>query len=105
MQKLQIIKKWIGGTYTNWFALHLWLPIFAIVKKHRNFINVLHYLKTFHKKTREINGPSDKLSRGSFYEWFTPRGEIKPHLKSAIEKGTTSMHQRYIFQFWKQNQN
>jgi hypothetical protein len=47
---------------------------------------VLQYLKTFHKKLGEINGPYDKLSRGFFYEWFTPKGEIKPHLKRAIKK-------------------
>jgi hypothetical protein len=36
------------GTYTNWFAPHHWPSIFAIVKKHGDLINVLHYLKTFH---------------------------------------------------------
>ncbi len=61
------------------------------MKKHHNFINVLHYLKTFHKKPTKVNGPHDKLSRGSFYAQFTLRGEIKPHFKNAIEKVTTSM--------------
>jgi hypothetical protein len=23
------------------------------------------------------------------YEWFTPRGELKPHVKVVIKKGTT----------------
>jgi hypothetical protein len=32
----------------------------------------------------------EKLSKGSLYEWFTPRGELKPHLKEVITKGTTS---------------
>jgi hypothetical protein len=92
--------------YTNWFAPHLWPSIFAIVKKHCNFINILHYLKTFYKKPTEANGSHDKLSRGSLYAWFIPRGEIKPHLKSAIKKGTISMASKiYVFQFWKQNQN
>jgi hypothetical protein len=56
------------------------------MKKHRNLINALHYSKTFHKKLGEVNGTYDKLSRGSLYKWFTSRGEIKPHLKNAIEK-------------------
>ncbi len=32
----------------------------------------------------------EKLSKGSLYEWFTPRRELKPHLKKVITKGTTS---------------
>jgi hypothetical protein len=67
------------------------------MNKHRNLINALHYLKTFHKKLRKINGTYDKLSRGSFYKWFTPRGEIKPHLKNAIDKGIASMVIRDTF--------
>jgi hypothetical protein len=61
------------------------------MKKHYNFISAIHYLKIFHKKPREVNGPYDKLIISSLYEWFTPRREIKPHLKSVIEKGLTSM--------------
>jgi hypothetical protein len=38
------IKKTLG-TYTNWFALDHWPSIFAVVKKHGDLINVLHYLK------------------------------------------------------------
>jgi hypothetical protein len=29
----------------------------------------------------------EKLSKGSLYEWFTPRGELKAHLKKIITKG------------------
>jgi hypothetical protein len=61
------------------------------MKKHRNLINAFHYLKTFHKKLGEVNGTYDKLNKGSLYKWFTPRREIKPHLKNAIKKGITSM--------------
>jgi hypothetical protein len=50
--------------------LHLWPPIFAVMNNHRNLINALHYLKTFHKKLKEINGTYDKFSRGSLYKWF-----------------------------------
>jgi hypothetical protein len=67
------------------------------VKKHHNFINVLHYLKTFHKKPTEVKGPHDKLSRGSFYARFTLRGEIKPRFKNAIEKAATSMASQIHF--------
>jgi hypothetical protein len=67
------------------------------MKKHCNLTSVLQYLKTFHKKPGEINGPYDKLSIGFFYEWFTPKGEIKPHLKSAIKKGTTFMTTKIHF--------
>lgn len=52
------------NTYTNWFALHHWLSIFAVVKKHGDLIKVLHYLKTFHKKPRKVNVPYEKLSKG-----------------------------------------
>ncbi len=60
------------NAYTNWFASHLWFSILANVKKHGDFIGVFHYLKTFHRKPRKVNGPYEKLSKGSLYEWFTP---------------------------------
>jgi hypothetical protein len=30
------------------------------------------------------------LNRGPLYEWFTPRGKLKPHLKEVIARRTTS---------------
>jgi hypothetical protein len=71
------------GTYTNWFASHFWPSIFATVKKHGDFTSAFHYLKTFHRKPGKVSGPYEKLSRGSLYEWFTPRGKLKPHLKEV----------------------
>jgi hypothetical protein len=50
-------KKRTQGTYTNWFAPHLWSPTFAVMKKHHKLTSALHYLKTFHKKLGEVNGP------------------------------------------------
>jgi hypothetical protein len=67
------------------------------MKKHHNFINAFHYLKIFYKNLVEVNGAYDKLSKGSLYKWFTPRGEIKPHFKNAIEKGIASMAIRDTF--------
>jgi len=61
------------------------------VKKHGDLTTALHYLKTFHRKPREVNGPYEKLNRRSLYEWFTPRKELKPHLKKVIARGTTSI--------------
>jgi hypothetical protein len=61
------------------------------MKKHHNFINAFHYLKTFHKKLGKFNGTYDKLNKGSLYKWLMPRREIKPHLKNAIEKRITFM--------------
>jgi len=58
---------------------------------------VLHYLKTFHKKPKEVSGPYDKLNRGFLYEWFTPRREIKPHLKNVIQKRTTFLASKIHF--------
>ncbi len=84
-------KKRKRGAYTNWFALHLWPLILAIVKKHGDFIGAFHYLKTFHKKSRKVNGPYEKLNRRSLCELFTPRGELKPNVKVVVEKGTTSI--------------
>jgi hypothetical protein len=85
------IKKRKRIVYTNWFAPHLWPLILAIVKKHGDFIGVFHYLKTFHKKPREVSGPYEKLNRRSLYEWFTLRKELKAHMKIVIKKGTTSI--------------
>ncbi len=65
--------------------------ILAIVKKHGDLTSALHYLKTFHRKPREFSGPYEKLNKGSLYEWFTLRGELKPHVKVVVEKGTTSI--------------
>jgi len=60
------------------------------MKKHGDFTNAFHYLKTFHKKPRKVNGPYEKLNRGSHYEWFTPRGELKQHLKKVIARSIVS---------------
>jgi hypothetical protein len=30
------------------------------------------------------------LSTRPHYEWFTPKGRLKPHLKEVITRGTTS---------------
>jgi hypothetical protein len=54
-------KNW-RGTYTQWFAPHLWVHIFLIMKKHKNLTNVLHYLFAFHKKPRIYTSPFHKLS-------------------------------------------
>ncbi len=51
------------------------------MKKHHKLTSALHYLKTFHKKLGEVNGPQDTLSRGSLYDWFTLRKEIKTSKK------------------------
>jgi hypothetical protein len=46
-------------------------PIFVVMKKHCDLTSVLHYLKTFHKKSRKVIGPYEKLNKGSFYnEWL-----------------------------------
>jgi hypothetical protein len=84
-------KKRKRGAYTNWFAPHLGPSILATVKKHGDLMSALHYLKTFHRKPREFSGPYEKLNKGSLYEWFTLRGELKPHVKIVVEKGTTSI--------------
>jgi hypothetical protein len=60
------------------------------VKKHGDLIGALHYLKTFHRKSIKVGGPYEKLNRGSLYEWFTPKGKLKPQVKVVVEKGTTS---------------
>jgi hypothetical protein len=74
------------------------------MKKHGHLTNAFHYLKTFHRKPREVSGPYEKLKKGSLYEWFTPRGKLIPHLKKTIARRTTSF-QVHIFQLWKQDQN
>ncbi len=60
------------------------------MKKQGDLTRVLHYLKTFHKKLGKVSVPYEKLSRGSLYEWFTPKGKLKPHVKVVIEKVTAS---------------
>ncbi len=32
----------------------------------------------------------EKLSKGSLYKWFTPRGDLKLHLKKVIAKAIAS---------------
>jgi hypothetical protein len=80
------------STYTNWFAQHLWTSIFANMKKHSDLTSVFHYLKTLHRKQGEVSGQYiyEKVNKGSFYEWFTPKGKLKPHLKEIITKGIAS---------------
>jgi hypothetical protein len=38
------------GSYTNWFHLHLWLPIATTIKKHGNNFGTLHFFKTTLKR-------------------------------------------------------
>jgi hypothetical protein len=66
-------KKRKRSAYTNLFAPQIWPLILATVKKHGDLISAFHYLKTFHRKPGKICAPYEKLSRGSLYEWFTPR--------------------------------
>jgi hypothetical protein len=68
---------------------------FFFGEKHGDLTNVFHYLKTFHKKLGKVNGPYENLSRGSRYEWFTPRGELKPHLKEVIARGIVSFPRHF----------
>jgi hypothetical protein len=53
--------------------------------------SALQYLKTFHRKPEKVSCLYEKLNMGALYEWFTPRGKLKPHLKEAIAKGITSI--------------
>jgi len=78
------------GAYITCFAPHFWPSILATVKKHGDLTGALHYLKTFHRKPKEVSGPYEKLSKGYLYEWFTPRRKLKPHVKVVIKKRTTS---------------
>jgi hypothetical protein len=36
------------------------------------------------------------LSKGFLYEWFTPRRELKPHLKKSIARRTISFYGTHI---------
>jgi len=99
-------KKTKKGVYTNWFAPHLWLSILATLKKHGDLPGAFHHLKTFHKKSGKVSGPYEKLNRRYFYEWFTPIGELKLHVKVVVEKMIASTTvEKNIFQFLKQDQN
>jgi hypothetical protein len=60
------------------------------MKKHGDLIGAFNCLKTFHRKPGEVNGPYEKLSRRSLYEWFTPRKELKPHVKVVVKNGIAS---------------
>ncbi len=53
------------------FTLIILPPIFVVMKKHGDFTCVLHYLKTFHKKSKEAIGPYEKLNKRFLYnEWL-----------------------------------
>jgi hypothetical protein len=71
------------------------------VKKYGNLTSVLHYLKTFHRKPGKVSGSYEKLSKGSLYEWFTPRRKLKPHVKVVVKKRTSPLLQKKHFSILK----
>jgi hypothetical protein len=78
----QTLKKGkVRGPYTNWFEPSLWGPIYAVVRQYRSLNHAWKYLKMMYKKPGESEGTYANLSRGSMYEWFTSRGELKDGYK------------------------
>ncbi len=71
------------------------------MKKRGDLTCALHYLKTFHRKPGKGSGPYEKLSKGSLYEWFTPRGKLKPHVKVVVKKRTYPLSQKKHFSILK----
>jgi hypothetical protein len=50
----------------------------AIVKKHGNNSQALHFLKIAYRKLR-VPSPCEKLVKASLWDWFTPHGDLKPN--------------------------
>lgn len=76
----------IMNLYTNWFKLNLWGTIHVAMRKYEVFSLGLHYLKLIRRKASCNTGTCEKFTKGSLYEWFTPRGELKENHKHFIIK-------------------
>jgi hypothetical protein len=70
-------------------VLSLWDLIYAIVKQHKSFTHVLHYLQLKYKLSQEMKNIYENLSKGSLVEWFIGIGELKHGVKQSIFKETT----------------
>jgi hypothetical protein len=89
MEKSPPKTKKVRGQYTNWFAPSLWGPIHLAVRKYRSIHYALKHLKTMYKTPGESQGVYENLSRGSMYEWFTSRGELKEGYKQYVNEGSS----------------
>jgi hypothetical protein len=65
----------------NW----LWSPSLVAMKKCRNSIDVVNYLKRVHKDPRYMINLYDKLGQGTFDNWFTTQEELKLHVPQMVE--------------------
>ena len=88
MKKSPPKTKKVRGQYTNWLAPSLWGPIHLAVQKYRSIHYALKHLKTMYKIPGESQCVYENLSRGSMYEWFTSRGELKEGYKQYIDNGS-----------------
>ncbi len=81
--------KKVRGKYTNWFAPSLWDLIYAIVKQHKSFTHVLHYLQSKYKLSWQMKNIYEILSKDYLVEWLTRIRELKHGVKQSIFKETT----------------
>ncbi len=81
--------KKVRGKYTNWFVPSLWDLIYVLVKQHKSFTHVLHYLQLKYKLSWEMKNIYENLSRGSLVEGFTWIGKLKHGIKQSIFKEIT----------------
>jgi len=59
------------------------------VERHRSLTIVFHYLRAFHRKSKEHSSPFDKLSKSFLKEWFTLVKKLKLGVEKSIERGRT----------------
>ncbi len=78
-------KWWWWGKYQKWYSNWLWPPSLVAMKKYRNSIDVVNYLKKVYKDPRYMINLYDKLGQGTFDNWITTQGELKLHVPQMVE--------------------
>ncbi len=71
--------------YQKWYFNWLWPPSLVTMKKYKNSIDVVNYLKRVYKDPRYMTSLYDKFGQGTVDNWFTTQGEFKLHVPQMVE--------------------
>jgi hypothetical protein len=82
-------KRKIRGTYTNWFCPTLWCPIQYAMRRFRNYLCVVLYLRSAYKEPGESSSVYDGLRRNTLYGWFTTTGILRKKYKQCVQDETS----------------
>jgi hypothetical protein len=81
-------KKKARGTYTNWFCPSLWRPIQYAMKRFRNYLFAMLYLRSAYKEPGESKSIYDGLRRSTLYGWFTTSGVLREKYQHCVQEET-----------------